>query len=128
MKMHAFLFLCLLSISSSENIITTFEVLYIIQNYWVFGLCLSSGILKTRKQRFGNCNCFRPQVRGGGDLLYWVRLKELTSITGQPMSDLLQLFKYLPFHLCTNVRALSQFLLHIFQLSPFDIAWSQVFI
>jgi hypothetical protein len=35
---------------------------------------------------------------------------------------------YLLFYLSsTNVRALSQFLLHIFLLSPFDIDWSQVF-
>jgi hypothetical protein len=34
------------------------------QNYWLFGLCLSSGIIKARKQRFGNWICFRPQVRG----------------------------------------------------------------
>jgi hypothetical protein len=33
------------------------------QNDWVFGLCPSSGILKIRKQRFGNWICFRPQVR-----------------------------------------------------------------
>jgi hypothetical protein len=31
------------------------------QSYWVFGLCPSSGILETRKQRFGNWICFRPQ-------------------------------------------------------------------
>jgi hypothetical protein len=33
------------------------------QNYWVIGLCPSSSILETRKQRFGNWICFRPQVR-----------------------------------------------------------------
>jgi hypothetical protein len=33
-----------------------------IQDYWIFGLCPSSFILKT--QRFGNWICFRPQVRG----------------------------------------------------------------
>jgi hypothetical protein len=38
-------------------------MVYNTQNYWVFVLCLSSGILENRKQRFGNCNCFRPQVR-----------------------------------------------------------------
>jgi hypothetical protein len=37
---------------------------YIIQNYWVSGLCPSSGLLETSKtQRFGNWICFRPQVR-----------------------------------------------------------------
>jgi hypothetical protein len=35
----------------------------IIQNYWVFGLCPSSGILETRK-RFKNWISFRSQVRG----------------------------------------------------------------
>jgi hypothetical protein len=34
------------------------------QNYWDFGLCPSSGILETRKQHFGNWNCFCPQVKG----------------------------------------------------------------
>jgi hypothetical protein len=35
------------------------------QNYWVFALCPSAGILETRKERFGDCICFRPQVSGG---------------------------------------------------------------
>jgi hypothetical protein len=34
------------------------------QNHWVLGLCPSSGIIETRKQRFGKWICFRPQVRG----------------------------------------------------------------
>jgi hypothetical protein len=34
------------------------------QNYWGFGLYSLSNILETRKQRFGNWICFRPQVRG----------------------------------------------------------------
>jgi hypothetical protein len=34
------------------------------QNYWVFGLCPSSGIPETREQLFGNWICFRPHVRG----------------------------------------------------------------
>jgi hypothetical protein len=34
------------------------------QNYWVFGLRPSFGILETRKQHFGNWFCFRPEVRG----------------------------------------------------------------
>jgi hypothetical protein len=34
-----------------------------IQDYWVFGLCPLSGILKNRRtQRFGNWVSFRPQV------------------------------------------------------------------
>jgi hypothetical protein len=41
-------------------------VVYNTENYWVFGLCPSSGILKTRKtQGFGNWTCFLPQVRDG---------------------------------------------------------------
>jgi hypothetical protein len=39
-------------------------MVYDIQDYWVLGLCPSSGILKNRTQRFGNWICFRPQVRG----------------------------------------------------------------
>jgi hypothetical protein len=39
-------------------------MVYDIQDYWVFGLCPSSGILKNRRTRFGNWICFRPQVRG----------------------------------------------------------------
>jgi hypothetical protein len=38
-------------------------MVYITQDYWVFGLCPSSGILETRKQIFGNGICFRPLVR-----------------------------------------------------------------
>jgi hypothetical protein len=45
-------------------------MVYDIQDYWVFGLCPSSGILKTQKNTtfrklvFGNWICFRLQVRG----------------------------------------------------------------
>jgi hypothetical protein len=40
-------------------------MLYNTQNYWVFGLCLSSRYYKYyRAQRFGNWICFHPQVRG----------------------------------------------------------------
>jgi hypothetical protein len=34
------------------------------RNYWSSGLCPLSGILKTRKERFGNWVCFDPQVEG----------------------------------------------------------------
>jgi hypothetical protein len=44
-------------------------MVYNAQNHWVCRLCPSSGILNTRKQRFGNWKCFRPQVRGGRHLL-----------------------------------------------------------
>jgi hypothetical protein len=60
------------------------------QNYWVFGLCPSSGIVKTRKRE--------------GFVAYIS-----TS-----------------FSVSMNMHALSQFLLHIFLLSTFDAAWSQV--
>jgi hypothetical protein len=40
-------------------------MVYNTQNYWVFGLFPSSGILETRKQRcFGNWICLRLQVKG----------------------------------------------------------------
>jgi hypothetical protein len=40
-------------------------MVYDIQDYWGFGLCPSSGILKNRRtQRFGKWICFRPQVSG----------------------------------------------------------------
>jgi hypothetical protein len=40
-------------------------MVYNTQNYWVFGIFPSSGILETRKtQHFGNWICFHPQVRG----------------------------------------------------------------
>jgi hypothetical protein len=36
-------------------------MVYNTQDYWVFGLCSSSGILKHRRtQHFGNFICFRP--------------------------------------------------------------------
>jgi hypothetical protein len=37
---------------------------FILQNYWVFGLCPASSILKTR-EHYGNLVCFLLQVRGG---------------------------------------------------------------
>jgi hypothetical protein len=40
-------------------------MIYNTENYWAFGLFPSSGILETRKQRFGNWICSHPQVRGG---------------------------------------------------------------
>jgi hypothetical protein len=42
------------------------------QNYWIFGLCSSSCILTTRKQRFGNWICFHSQVIGVRHVLCWV--------------------------------------------------------
>jgi hypothetical protein len=45
-------------------------MVYDTQNYWVFGLCPSSGFLEIRKQRFGSWICFRPQVRGKTPTLF----------------------------------------------------------
>jgi hypothetical protein len=51
------------------------------QNYWVLGLCLSSGILETRKYKVSeNGSVSVLRLRGGRHLLSWVTLKELTSI------------------------------------------------
>jgi hypothetical protein len=40
-------------------------MVYNTQNYWVFGLRPSSGILETRKHNVLETGCFRPQVREG---------------------------------------------------------------
>jgi hypothetical protein len=37
-------------------------MVYKTQNYWAFGLCPLSAILKTRRQRFGNFICFSPEL------------------------------------------------------------------
>jgi hypothetical protein len=56
----------------------------LVQNYWVSGLCPSSGILNTRKYNLlENWICFHPQVRGRRHLLSSVREKKLNSITRQ---------------------------------------------
>jgi hypothetical protein len=39
-------------------------MVYNTQNYWVFGLFASSGILETRKHDVSETGCFRPQVKG----------------------------------------------------------------
>jgi hypothetical protein len=64
-------------------------MVYNTQNYWVFGLFPSSGILEN--MRFGNSICFRPQVkvRGktltqlspleGANLNHWTSLSDLQS-------------------------------------------------
>jgi hypothetical protein len=68
------------------------------KNYWVFGLCPSTGILKTRKQRFGNWICFRPQVRGDtpallgtlerANLNHWTTHVRLTTAIYMPETNL----------------------------------------
>jgi hypothetical protein len=45
------------------------SILRKILNYWVFGLCWSSLILKIENQCFGNCICFHPQVRAEKPIL-----------------------------------------------------------
>jgi hypothetical protein len=56
------------------------------QNYWVFWLCPSSGILKTREYKVSETGYISVLRWGGRHLLCWVLQKELTSITGRPMS------------------------------------------
>jgi hypothetical protein len=53
---------------------------YNTQNYWVFGLCPSSGILETRKHNVSETGSVSVL------LLCRVPYKELTSIIGQSMS------------------------------------------
>jgi hypothetical protein len=59
------------------------------QNYWVSGLCPSSGILETTKHNVSETGRFRPQVRRETPTQCQLGLLELTSITGQPPSNLL---------------------------------------
>jgi hypothetical protein len=40
-------------------------MVYSTQNYWVFGFCPSSSILKTRDHNLSETGCFHPQARGG---------------------------------------------------------------
>jgi hypothetical protein len=69
---------------------TLYEFKVCIQNYWVFGLCPSSGILENRK-RFGNLLCFRLQVKlwkaltllgplEGANLIHWTCSRSRESI------------------------------------------------
>jgi hypothetical protein len=144
-------------------------MVYNTQNYFVFRLCPSSGILETRTH---NNTKNRPIWRGSSlsamrlpthrEDLYdmtdpsWVsirfqsrvfRFQSTDGATGrnyvssQIFHFLLRISPhalgfvgwvcsinfYLPFYpSSTNLRALSQFLLHIFLLSPSELAWSQV--
>jgi hypothetical protein len=56
-----------------------------------FLLCPSSGILKKTHNISKNRSVFVLRCRKKGHLLGWVRLKELTSITGQPKSGQLHI-------------------------------------
>jgi hypothetical protein len=50
-------------------------------DYWVFGLCSSSDILKnTKEQRFGNWIGFRPQVMGWETLLAPLERADLAGV------------------------------------------------
>jgi hypothetical protein len=43
--------------------------MYNTQNYWVLGLSHFGILAREQKTRcFGNWTCFRPQVKGGGEL------------------------------------------------------------
>jgi hypothetical protein len=61
------------------------------RNFWIFELCSSSGILKNTV--LGKPDLFSSS--GEDSLSYWVRYKDLTSITGKRMSVLLLLHIYL---------------------------------
>jgi hypothetical protein len=56
---------------TSITVLSSYQILNVqtslcSQNYWVLGLCPSSGILKTIKHNgFGNSICLRLQDRGG---------------------------------------------------------------
>jgi hypothetical protein len=63
-------------------------MVYNTRNYWVFGLHPSSGILKNTREHNVSETGFVSVLRWGErHLLCWVRYKELTSITGQTMSE-----------------------------------------
>jgi hypothetical protein len=55
-------------------------MLYNNQNYWVFGLCPSSGILETREGNVSETGSATVLRRGGRHLLRWIPWEELTSI------------------------------------------------
>jgi hypothetical protein len=65
------------------------------QNYWVFGLCPSCGILKIREHNVSEAGYVSALRWGMRHLLCWVCQEESPSNTGQPMSVQLQLYKYL---------------------------------
>jgi cytochrome c-type biogenesis protein CcmH/NrfF len=55
--------------------------------FWTVSIVRYSRNYKT--QRFGNCICFPPQVRGR-HLLSWVPLKVLTSITASCVAQFIE--------------------------------------
>jgi hypothetical protein len=52
------------------------------QNYCVFGLCPSFGILKIREHNISETGSVSPEVMGGRHFLCWVPYEEQTFITG----------------------------------------------
>jgi hypothetical protein len=65
--MHLFIYSMYSYLTHVPYMFLTFCSLYLMsirvfRNYWLFGLCPPSSILKTRKQLFGNWICFRIQI------------------------------------------------------------------
>jgi hypothetical protein len=58
-------------------------MVYNTQNYWVFGLCPSSGILEIRKRNITETGAVSNLMWGGKTPTQFGPLKVLTSITGQ---------------------------------------------
>jgi hypothetical protein len=57
-------------------------MVYNSQNYWIFGLCPSSGILEAKKLNVSGTESISVLRWGGArHLLSWVSQKELTSTT-----------------------------------------------
>jgi hypothetical protein len=57
----------------SDRIWRVLMMVYNTQNYWVYGLGPTSGIINNWKgQCFGNWACFCPQAKGGRHLLCWI--------------------------------------------------------
>jgi hypothetical protein len=98
--------------------------------FWTLPIVRYSRNLKT--QYLGSWICFRPQVRGETPTLLGLHKFLISSMHSGSCTWLCWLVWSINFYLhfypsSLNVRALSQFLLNIFLLSPVDIAWSQVF-
>jgi hypothetical protein len=90
-------------------------VVYNTQDYLVFWTCPSSSIIKKHKriQRFGNWIYFHSRVRAGRHLFRWVREKELTSITGQPVSVYQYYYCYCYYYCCHSRLKMISEILHL---------------
>jgi hypothetical protein len=71
-------------LKTHHSCISVLMMVYNTQNYWVFGLCPSSGILNLENTAFRKLDLFPSSGTGGLTLLGPL---DLTSITGQPMSE-----------------------------------------